>query len=126
MSTGDTQVTQAAAELAAALDMYERHVHKLVDTWLDMDLYLVVSGEIDAIKLRCAPLPELSVPWIALLISHAELVHCLWRRSQSSPRSETDETQQRLAEHLHSIQLLAARCRTLAQSAGARAATRPA
>lgn len=106
MSGSDSQAIEAAARhLLAALDDYERDARALVAGWLDMDLYATVSARIDEIKLCCAVLPQLSVPWVSLLISHAELVHCLWRSSQPRPPLR-DEVQQHLEEHLQCVHRL--------------------
>lgn len=114
MSASECQVMEATAvEVVASLDAYERHVRQLVFTWLDMDLYGTVSAEIDTIRLCCAAMPELSVPWVALLVSHAELVHCLWRSGQPGQHLATGELQRHLQEHLQCIATLAERSRRL-------------
>lgn len=117
MSGCDCQAVNAAAEdLGTWLGTYEAHVRQLVFTWLDMDLYHTVSAEIDAIRSLCADLPELSVPWVALLVSHAELVHCLWRRGQPGQRPGSGELQQRMQEHLQCIAALEERSRGIADA----------
>ncbi|RYF13853.1 MAG: hypothetical protein EOO30_20075 [Comamonadaceae bacterium] len=116
MTGSECQATQAAAtEVEAALDAYERHVRRLVRTWLDMDLYRTVSAEIDDLRSCCAALPQLSTCWVALLISHADLVHCLWRSSQAGERVSREELQHRLEEHLDCIHALADRSHQLAE-----------
>ena len=54
-------------------------MNRLAETWLDMELYRTVSEEVEEIRLLAASASTLSVPWVELLISHAELIHCLWR-----------------------------------------------
>ena len=121
MSGSGAQALQATARhLMMALESYEPHVRDLVAGWLDMDLYLTVSAEIDDLKLCCSTLPELSVPWVSLLISHAELVHCLWRNSQPAP-PRPSEVERRLNEHLESVHWLRARARRIAGEEPARA-----
>jgi len=116
MTASECQAMHAAAtELEAALEEYERHVRTLVLTWLDMDAYRDVSAEIDAIRNGCAGLPELSTSWVALLVSHADLVHCLWRSSQPDERVSREELQRRLEEHVGCIRGLAERSRRLAE-----------
>ena len=115
MSASECQVMQATAlEVVTSLSAYERHVRQLVSTWLDMDLYQLVSDEIDTIRHACAALPELSVPWVALLVSHAELVHCLWRSGQPSQRPTQRELHERLDDHLLCIAALAERSKRIA------------
>lgn len=121
MSGSDSQAIEATARhLMAALDEYERDARALVESWLDMDLYAVVSAEIDGLKLCCSTLPNLSVPWVSLLISHAELVHCLWRSSQPLPPGR-EEVERRLAEHLQCVHWLHARAERIVSRAPAAA-----
>jgi hypothetical protein len=104
-------------QLASALDGYERDVERMVETWLDMELYSQVSDEIEQIRVFAAALPQLSVPWVELLIAHAELVHSLWRlrfREQEIDRAMLEEVRTR---HAACVALLRARClRLLAHS----------
>src|SRR5689334_4241037 len=93
----------AAMQAASALARYERHVRRLAATWLDMDLYAEVSGEIDEIKLLCATLPHVAVPWTNLLVSHAELVHALWQGEHAADPNGAELSHQRLDEHLACI-----------------------
>jgi hypothetical protein len=109
MSAGDAAATRASAlSAAAALASYERHVRRLATTWLDMELYRTVSAEIDAIGRACAQLPSVRVPWVALLVSHAELVHALWRSDGQS--ADLGGCAEALHEHLQCIDALARRC----------------
>jgi hypothetical protein len=99
-----------ALQAAACLARYERHVRRLATTWLDMDLYLTVSREVDEIRLICGALPQVAVPWTALLISHADLVHALWRTGQREGVPAPGDAGLRLEEHLACIDSLARRC----------------
>lgn len=99
-----------AIETAMGLARYERHVRRLVDTWVDMELYQTVSSEIDHIRTCCGPLPQVAVPWTALLISHAELVHALWQSMDDPAGARAPAVQARLQEHLACIDVLARRC----------------
>ena len=109
MSAGDFDALRSVPLQAAnALARYERHVRKLAATWLDMELYSTVSDEVDVIRRYCGSFPELSVAATALLISHAELVHALWRHGER-PEGE-DDVAARLQDHLACIDTLARRC----------------
>lgn len=80
MPDTDRGMEQAiAARLAAALKQYDRQCAEMVRTWLDMELYAAVSARVDEMRACCESLSRLSVPWVAFLISHSELVFCLWR-----------------------------------------------
>jgi hypothetical protein len=107
-----------ALQTANALARYERHVRTLAATWLDMDLYNIVSGEIDEIRRYCAALPDVGVPWSALLVSHAELIHALWYGDQRDSTAPANAVAGRLDEHLACIDSLARRCMRIAERPG--------
>ena len=84
MSAFDSQALDAIAfQLVAALERYEAHTEVLLRAWPDMERYREVSGGIDTIRLYCAALPTLSVQFVGLLIAHAELIHCLWKKTNT-------------------------------------------
>jgi hypothetical protein len=104
-------VRATALHAATVLARYERHVRKLASTWLDMELYRTVSEEIDEIQRDCALLPDVAAPWAALLVSHADLVHALWRSTQpAAPAGPAADVRPHLAHHLACIDALARRC----------------
>lgn len=107
-----------ALQVAITLARYERHVRRLPDTWLDMELYRTVSQEIDEIRLSCAALPELTVPWTALLLSHADLVYALWHCGGTRDGPPRDTVEHKLEEHLERVDALARRCVALARTYG--------
>ncbi len=98
-----------ALHAAATLARYERHVRRLAATWLDMDLYHTVSAEVDDIGRTCTLMPDVRVSWVALLVSHAELVHSLWRTGEPAA-AEGAGSALALQEHLQCIDSLARRC----------------
>jgi hypothetical protein len=108
----------SAREAVRALARYERHVRRLAATWLDMDLYQTVSQEIDDIKGFCGLVPELALPWASLLVSHADLVHALWRSGQAGGAEASPEVAAKLAEHIGWIDSLARRCLRVVESSG--------
>jgi len=103
-----------ALQAARSLARYERHVRRLVATWLDMELYRTVSEEMDHIQLTCATLPELTVPWTSLLVSHADLVYTLWRCGEKVGAAQRESVDRQLQEHLERVDALARRCLRLA------------
>jgi len=106
-------------QLAATLERYERDSAAMVDTWLDMDLYQQVSGEVEQIRVCCALLPQLSVQWVELLITHAELVHSLWRlrfQEVAADRAQLHELRDR---HADCAATLKSRCLRLLANEGA-------
>jgi hypothetical protein len=101
------QVT--AMQIVNALRSYERHIGQLSCGRMDMDVYQATSLEIDQIRAWCGTLPQTSVPWIALLISHADLVYFLWHSTRPDGLPP-DGVEQRLREHRALIDALAQRC----------------
>lgn len=70
-----------AFHLMSALDAYELGSLRLVETWLDMDVYADVSGQIDAIREHGVTSPALTVLSLQLVIAHSELVSTMWQNS---------------------------------------------
>jgi hypothetical protein len=98
-----------AFQLASALERYDEQSAKLVRTWLDMELYAEVSGLMDEMRLYCASLSRLSVPWVEFLISHSELVFSLWR-SGSRPTNSCPEVQACMRKHSAALRDLRQSC----------------
>ena len=100
-----------AFQLLATLDSYDRDMGRMVDTWLDMELYGRVSAQVEDIRLYCNALPKLSVRWVDLLIAHAELVHCLWRQQfQGGEGDERGQLLEMREHHASCVQSLRVRC----------------
>jgi hypothetical protein len=105
-----------AFQLAAALDRYEQDVDRMVDTWLDMELYQGVGDQVVQIRMYSAALPFLSVHWVEMLIAHAELLHSLWRLRFQEDEVDRGELMDVRERHSAAVQSLKARClRTLAR-----------
>ena len=99
-----------AFQLAAALEQYGNDVERMVDTWLDMELYQQVSDQVEHVRMLSAALPQLSVHWVELLITHAELVHSLWRlrfQEDGSDRAKLLAVRER---HASCVSSLRGRC----------------
>jgi hypothetical protein len=71
-----------ASQLAAALDFYESEIETMTAHPQDLDAYRRVSGRMDQMRLYVSALPQLSVPWVELLIRHFELTHGIWQLQQ--------------------------------------------
>jgi len=99
-----------AFQLAAGLEKYEESVQRMVDNWLDMELYRTVSEEIEEIRMYSAALPQLSVAWVELLIAHAELVHCLWRGEHAATLPDGRTLPQVREHHRACVATLRSRC----------------
>ena len=96
-----------AFRLAALLEQYEQDVEELPFPCLDAAFYQRVSRELGEMRVLCAGLPLLSVPWVHLRISHAELVHGLWSASASG---EDSDHERRKAHHQAAIRALRQKC----------------
>lgn len=104
MSADDRPImTASARQIVRALARYERHVRRLAGTWLDMDLYNTVSEEIDDVRAICGLVPQLALASAGLLVSHADLVHALWRSGETGGAGLAPEVAAKLQEHLACI-----------------------
>lgn len=96
-----------AFRLAALLERYEQDVEELTSGWPDADLHAEASRRLGEMRLLCAGCPVLSVPWVHVLISHTELLHCMWMESpEEAPRG----AQRCKAEHLLAVRALRDKC----------------
>jgi hypothetical protein len=103
---------QHGREALAALERYQLHVRQLATRRLDAELYHAVSLDIQEVRRCCHALPQLSAPWVALLIAHAELSQALWRSSQ--PEGPGPEQRERLlGRALDAVRELQQRCMDL-------------
>jgi hypothetical protein len=117
MSEGKNGVERAVAcQLAAALQRYDEGSEEMVRTWLDMRLYSEVSATVDEMRLYSAGLSRLSVPWVEFLISHSELVFCLWRLD-SRPSASCPEVQACVSKHSAALRQLRQSCAHLFKGA---------
>jgi hypothetical protein len=121
MSASQARALDAVAfQLAATLDAYDVTFDALMRAWPDMDLYHRASASMDELKMYSAAVPQLSVPYVALLISHAELVHCLWKNG-SGTAQPGDPLERARHDHRLAITSLRRKClHLLAENAQAR------
>ncbi|MDB5897789.1 MAG: hypothetical protein JWP41_1391 [Ramlibacter sp.] len=97
-----------AFQLVALLEMYEERVAKLSAIRFDPTLYAQVTRDIDSMRLYCASLPILSVPWVHLLISHTELVHSLFKCANAG--KVLPQVEKCRAAHLSAVRSLREKC----------------
>lgn len=81
----DHHIDVTAFRLAAALDAYELSVNELTASCRDLELYRRAMEQIAQVRRCCASRADLSVPWVALLISHSQLFELLWRSPSGDP-----------------------------------------
>ena len=113
MSARDQDTREAIAlQLIEALEAYEADVKLLCGSWLDMELYQSVSQQVDELRLYAAALPRVSVQWVAVLISHAELIHSLWK-ARKSEADDAASVENLLVDHIAAIHLLNRAARVL-------------
>ncbi|MES2939237.1 MAG: hypothetical protein V4864_16240 [Pseudomonadota bacterium] len=87
----------AALRLVAAADAYAQNLELLVAGGYDPELYALLSRQFQQVLVCAHALPEVSLAWIAVLVSRAELTQCLWRLSRSS--GPAPELAERYATH---------------------------
>jgi hypothetical protein len=102
-----------AFQLLAAIDEYEADSSALVAAWPDLELYAMASAQIERIRLYSAPIPELRVHWVELLIAHAELIHHLWRAHYASRDGEGDDFAALRQRHAEAVASMRRRCQRL-------------
>lgn len=73
--------TRDAFDLPAALAAYEGMGARLVESWLDIELYARFSAQIADIRAHAVPLPALTVLALQLAIAHSELVSTMWQNA---------------------------------------------
>jgi hypothetical protein len=115
-------IDAAAFQLAAALDQYERDVAHLLASWLDVDRYHAVTGHVDRIRSFASVLPQVSVPWVELLIAHSELMHSLWRLRFAQDGTDRGMPAGVLARHAATVSAMRMHCLRLLASEGRRPA----
>ena len=118
MAAAPTPTPRSARDALAALERYQLHITQLAGNWLDMDLYHTVAADVEQVRGSCAPLPQLSGPWVALLIAHAELMHALWRGSRPGGAASAGERQDLLARTRSACGRLQDLCMQLLRAAG--------
>jgi hypothetical protein len=118
MTASHAPVLDAIAfQMAAALETYEHDVERMLEEWLDMDLYREVSGQVEEIRMYSAALPQLGVPWVEVRISHAELIHHMWRVQNARPAPDAEDFESVRQRHAEAVRRLHAAClRLLTQS----------
>lgn len=72
-------------QLLAALDSYEADVAAMIASWPDLERYHAVSEQVENIRMYSSALQDVRVQWVEVLITHAELVHCLWKAQYGQP-----------------------------------------
>lgn len=99
-----------AFNLLSALDAYDDAAARLVETWLDMDLYADFSKQVDAIRAHGVSTPALTVLSLQLVIAHSELVSTMWQNASVGVGEERmREVQQRHALAIAALRTVAVR-----------------
>jgi hypothetical protein len=119
MTASHAPVLDAIAfQLAAALERYEQDVGRMMDTWLDMDLYREVSRQVEEIRMYSAALPQLSASWLEVLIAHAELIHHMWRVQNARPAPQARDLAAVRERHAAAVRRLHDACLRLIARSG--------
>jgi hypothetical protein len=102
-----------AMQLVAALDEYELDTATMIAAWPELEHYAQVSEKVETIRMYCAALPEVSVPWVELLIAHAELIHHLWRVQYALVQADDAGNHLAAVRERHAAAIVALRNRCL-------------
>lgn len=111
MSAAQAPALDAIAfQLVGALEKYDRDVVAMMESWRDLDLYRAASTQLDEVRLYCSVLRDVRVQWVELLITHAELVHCLWRVQYGNEQLALEKAADVREHHADAIKALRNRC----------------
>lgn len=72
-----------AMQLLAALEKYDRELLPLARGY-DPERYADLAQQFDQLRLYAASLPELSVTWVGVLVSRAEMTFNLFKAQQDA------------------------------------------
>jgi hypothetical protein len=97
-------------QLVAALELYEADTRAMIDAWPDLERYRTVSAQVEQIRMLSSALPELRLQWAELLITHAELIHHLWRVQYGPPRAVREQIASFRERHSDAVAALRGRC----------------
>lgn len=101
------QATAIAFQLAAQLDAYEHELGQVTLDGDDAELHARLAGLFDEMQAYAGSLPELSVSWLALMISRAEFTHHLWTARNARGQGDLELL---LEQHREAIDALRVRC----------------
>jgi hypothetical protein len=104
-----TSASAIAFQLLAALDAYDVDISRLARIARDPALFGEVASHMSRIQRCGASLPGVSVPAVALLISHAEFVYALWHRARFGEADSRDPAAL-MREHREHIEDLRKAC----------------
>lgn len=107
------EIDAIALQLLAALDQYDRDTVAMIATWPDLERYRDVSDQVEKIRMYSSAMPELRVQWVEVLITHAELVHFLWRVHYGEGEASIEQIPQVREHHADAVAALRNRCQRL-------------
>lgn len=108
----ETLLRHSISEMLSALDAYDVASTRLVETWLDMDLYTEFSQQIDDIREQGVAIPTLTVLSLQLVIAHSELVSTMWQNaSMGVNAARLQEVKERHTLAVNALRAAAAACK---------------
>lgn len=110
MHTKDSARHVATFRLAAALERYEMDLQALAQRWRDAELRRRLREQFREMRLLGASLPQVSVSWVAVLVSRSRMLQALFARGFAGAA---------LQEHLHAVAALRNGCLRLLGAQGA-------
>jgi hypothetical protein len=109
LSHGDDRRT-VALQMLAALQAYDEDLLPLARGY-DPERYARLAEQFDQLRLHAASLPELSVPWVAVLVSRAEMTFTLFKAQQDA--NARSSVTQFIERHRIEVRELRGRCAKL-------------
>lgn len=105
------ELSAIAFQLLASVEDYEQALADVPVQGPEPELLARLAADFDQMQLQAATLPQLSVSWVALLISRAELMHRLWVPHQNHAPHAGGEFGELLEQHREAVHAL--RCRAM-------------
>lgn len=107
MPSHRAEQSATAFQLAAALEHYETSVDQLVARGDDLELHAAMTRQLEPMRLYVGALPDMSVAWVALLITRFELTLALWKAARWAGDARVLAAHE---EHKEAIEALRRRC----------------
>lgn len=104
-------------QLLAELEGYESHIERLGQEWQarrEVVLFDEPGRTMDRMRTLAVSVPQLSVQWVMVMISHTELMHNLWRMTKGEPLDVATQVE----DHLDCVAAMATKCRRLLVQGG--------
>lgn len=111
MHSKPSSIHVATFRLAAAAERYEMDLQALAQRWRDAQLRRRLREQFREMRVLGASLPQVSVSWVAVLVSRARMLQAFFARTGRAGAA--------LQDHLHAVATLRNGCLRLLGAQGA-------